>query len=335
MMTNPVIGGVEIDGPLVLAPMAGVTDGSFRLLCRRMGAGLVFTEMISADGLVRGNWRTLEYLRLSREERPIGLQLFGHDPGVLAEAASVVTETCSPDLIDLNCGCPVRKVVGRRAGSALLLDLPLLSRIVRAMVAATQVPVTVKIRSGWKAGDNLGMAASLAVRDAGASAVTVHARPRSGGFSSEPEWGMIEWAKRSLDIAVIGNGGIAGPGDALAMLRETGCDAVMIGRAAMGNPWIFRRARAALDGGAVPPPPGPRERLSTFVCHAEGLARLKGERRAVRQMRKHAAWYSKGLPGSSAFRRQVNACESLAGLKDALAEAVASDGGYQAAGGVV
>ena len=325
MIRSPIIGGVRLGGPLVLAPMAGVTDGPFRRMCRGMGANLVFTEMISADGLVRGNRRTHEYLTLSAEERPVGLQLFGHDPAVLADATALAAEKCSPDFIDLNCGCPVRKVVGRRAGSALLLDLPLVRRIVEAMVNAARVPVTVKIRSGWRSGDNLAEGASMAAQDGGASAVTIHARPKSAAFSGAADWGVIRSLKESLKIPVIGNGGIDRPADALAMLRETGCDAVMIGRAAMGNPWIFQSAAAVLECGLEVPPPTPEDRLDAFLRHAEELAGLRGERRAVLQMRKHAAWYGKGLAGSSAFRKRVNACTTLAELRGAVALAL-SDG---------
>lgn len=326
------IGGVKISPALVLAPMAGVSDGPFRRMCRDMGAGLVFTEMISADGLYRGNRRTREYLRISDEERPVGLQLFGHDPEVLAKAAAIAWDKCRPDLIDLNCGCPVRKVVSRKAGAALLLDLPLLRRIVEAMAAAMPAPVTVKIRSGWSAGDRLAFDASLAAQEAGASAVTIHARPRSAAFSAEPDWALIKSLKRSLTIPVIGNGGVNGPADALAMLNETGCDAVMIGRAAMGDPWIFSRAAALLAGDREPLPAGPGERLAAFLQHARELARLKGEARGVRQMRKQAAWYSRGLAGSSEFRRRVNSCTTVDGLAEAAAAALGGGAGDDPAG---
>ncbi len=318
MFTSTVIGGLVLESPLVLAPMAGVTDGPFRRMCRREGAGLVFTEMISADGLVRGNKRTLEYLEISPEERPVGVQLFGHDPAVLADAASIVSEGCRPELLDLNCGCPVPKVVKRKAGSALLLDIPLLKRMVGAMVSASRVPVTVKMRSGWRPGEDLAPAAALAAQEAGACAVTIHARPRSGGFSAAPDWRLIRYLKETLAVPVIGNGGADRPEDAAAMMKETGCDAVMIGRAAMGNPWIFSRAAAILSEGRRRPQPGPSERLEAFLRHAGELAGVAGERRAVKQMRKQAAWYSKGLSGSAPFRREVNECTTLAGLRDAV-----------------
>lgn len=320
MMPRPEIGGVRLDGPLVLAPMAGVTDSPYRRMCRKMGAHLVFSEMISADGLIRGNSRTREYLKLTDEERPVAMQLFGHKPEVLAAAASLLTEQCGPDFIDLNCGCPVRKVVSRKAGSALLLDIPLLREIVQAMVGATHIPVTVKIRSGWQSGDNLAESAAAAIQEAGASAITIHARPKSAPFTSDADWGVIESLKRSLDIPVIGNGGVFEPGDAVRMMERTGCDAVMIGRAAMGNPWVFSRAAEALRGRGRRPEPTAGERLSAFLFHASELAGLKGEERAVRQMRKQAGWYSKGLPGSVALRRRVNVCTTLAGLREAVSE---------------
>jgi tRNA-dihydrouridine synthase B len=297
-----------------------------------MGADLVFSEMISADGIVRGNRRTLEYLELADEERPVAMQLFGHKPDVLGAATAVVAEKCRPDFIDLNCGCPVRKVVSRKAGSALLLDIPLLRDIVAAMVAATNIPVTVKIRSGWEVGDNLAAAAGEAIQAAGASAITVHARPRSAPFTSDADWGVIRSLKRSLDIPVIGNGGVSEPGDALRMLERTGCDAVMIGRAAMGNPWVFSHAAAILRDGPRRPAPSAGERLNTFLFHASELAGLKGEIRAARQMRKQAGWYSKGLPGSVAFRRRVNECTTIAMLEEAVSETL-GDGGAGPVGG--
>lgn len=333
MIPKPVIGGLKLDGPLVLAPMAGITDGPYRRICRLMGADLVFSEMVSADGIVRGNRRTLDYLAISDDERPVALQLFGHKPDVLAGAAAAVTEICRPDLIDLNCGCPVRKVVSRKAGSALLLDLPLLRDIVQAMVGATHIPITVKIRSGWEVGDNLAEKAATVIQDAGASAITIHARPKSAPFASDADWAVIESLKSSLDIPVIGNGGVSEPGDALRMLERTRCDAVMIGRAAMGNPWIFSRASAVLGEGRRRPEPSAGERLNAFLYHAAELAGAKGELRAAKQMRKQAAWYSRGLPGSVAFRRQVNECTTLAGLRRAVSETLGAvgagaNGGY-------
>jgi tRNA-dihydrouridine synthase B len=319
MTPSPVIGGLRLDGPLVLAPMAGVTDSPFRRICRGMGASLVFSEMVSADGIARDGGRTLEYLSFFPEERPIGVQLFGSKPEILAEAASKAARMCSPDLIDLNCGCPVRKVVGRKAGAALLLDLPLLKDIVRAMTEAVPVPVTVKIRSGWKAGDNLAVEAALAAQEGGASAVTVHARHRSAVFSGPADWDVIRGVKEALDVPVIGNGGVMEPGDASAMLEETGCDAIMIARAAMGNPWIFSRTAALLRSGNAGAPPPLERKLEAFLSHAVEMAELKGERRAVRYMRKQACWYAKGFPGSSAFRRRVNHCTSLAELREAAA----------------
>jgi nifR3 family TIM-barrel protein len=289
--------------------------------------------MVSADGIVRRNRRTLEYLAISDEERPVALQVFGHKPEVLAEATAAVTQGCAPDLIDLNSGCPVRKVVSRKAGSALLLDLPLLRDIVSAMVEATYLPVTVKIRSGWEVGDNLAAAAAEVIQDAGASALTIHARPRSEPFTSDADWGLIKSLKSSLDIPVIGNGGVSEPGDALRMLERTGCDAVMIGRAAMGNPWVFSRAAALLRGSERKPAPSPGERLNAFLFHATELAGVKGELRAARQMRKQAGWYTKGLPGSVAFRRRVNECTTLAALKEAVSETLGAAGPISDGGG--
>jgi len=297
--------------------MAGVTDPPFRRMCRERGAALVFTEMVSADGLVRGNRRTREYLEILPEERPVGVQLFGSEPSVMAEAAALVARICGPDLIDLNGGCPVRKVVKKKAGAALLLALDLLGETVDAMVRASPVPVTVKIRKGWTEADELGLEVARVAQDAGASAVILHARSKAAGFSGPADWDAIRRLKESLRIPVVGNGGVTEPADALFMLERTGCDAVMIGRAAMGNPWIFSRALSVIDRGVEPPPPTARERLDAFLWHAAELAKLRGETRAVKQMRKQAAWYTKGLPGSSAFRRRVNECTSLRELREA------------------
>ncbi len=309
------IGNLLLDSKLVLAPLAGVTDSSFRLVCRMNGASLVYTEMVSADGVRRGNERTLELLEFLPEERPVGIQLFGSDPGVVAAAAARVMEL-SPDLIDLNFGCPARKVVGRDAGSALLNNLALLRKIASAAVAAVSVPVTAKIRSGWdqKTVNADKVAAMLA--DCGVSAVTVHARSRADKFTGKADWDVIGRAKSAVGIPVIGNGDVTEPEDAVRMLRETGCDAVMVGRGALGNPWIFDRARRLVDTGELVPPPTVRERLDMLLAHM-ALVERRSDRslHSLYPMRKHVGWYTKGLPGSSGLRKVLGTTESWEELR--------------------
>jgi tRNA-dihydrouridine synthase B len=303
------IGDVLFDSPFLLAPLAGVSDSPFRRLAREQGAAGVVTEMVSADGLVRGQKATLEYLRFEPVERPIGVQLFGADPDVMADAARAL---CSlppaerPDWIDVNMGCPVRKVVKRRAGAALLTDLRLLSEIVRRMGEASTLPVTAKIRLGWDSGSSNVVDVARALEGAGARAVAIHARTRAEKFGGEARWESIGEAKRAVGIPVIGNGDVRGPEDAVRMLETTGCDGVMIGRAAFGDPWIFRRVRAFWQGGERLPLPTAAERLGAGLRHLRLLVEWAGPEAATREMRKHVAWYVKGLPQSARVRGQVN-----------------------------
>ena len=307
------IGDVLFDSPFLLAPLAGVSDSPFRRLAREQGASGVVTEMVSADGLVRGQPATLEYLRFEPEERPIGVQLFGADPGVMADAARALCErppAARPDWIDVNMGCPVRKVVNRRAGAALLTDLPLLSEIVRRMAAASPLPVTAKVRLGWDGGSANVVEVARALEDAGARAVAIHARTRAERFGGEARWELIGEAKRAVGIPVIGNGDVRGPEDAVRMLETTGCDGVMIGRAAFGDPWIFRRVRAYWERGERLPLPTAAERLEAGLRHLRLLAEWAGPDVAAREMRKHVAWYVRGLPHSARVREQVNRTRS-------------------------
>ncbi len=324
------IGPVEIETPFVLAPLAGVSDSPFRRLAREQGAGAVYTEMVSADGLVRGNQATLDYLAFAPQERPIGVQLFGSEPAVMAEAARVLGDLPTerrPDLVDINVGCPVRKVVNRRAGAALLQDVPRLAAIVSAMAGATPLPVTAKIRLGWDGDSRNCVEVARALEDAGAKAVAIHARTRAEKFEGDAHWDMIGETKRAVGIPVIGNGDVRTAGDAVRMLRETGCDGVMLGRAAFGDPWVFRRIRALAERGEVLPPPTAQERLEAGVRHLHLLVASAGEHVAAREMRKHVAWYIKGLPNSARVREQVNrtrtATEMVALMRSYLAELAA------------
>jgi tRNA-dihydrouridine synthase B len=322
------IGDVAIEAPFLLAPLAGVSDSPFRQLAREQGAAAVYTEMVSADGLVRGQRATLEYIGFEPRERPIGVQLFGSDPAVMADAARVLCDLPAerrPDLIDVNMGCPVRKVVNRRAGAALLQDVPRIRAMVSAMRAASSVPVTAKIRLGWDGDSRNVVEVSRALEDAGAAAVAIHARTRAERFEGHAHWELIGEARRAVGIPVIGNGDVRGPEDALRMLETTGCDAVMLGRAAFGDPWVFRRVRARWERGETLPPPTAAERLEAGLRHLDLMVRAVGAEVAARELRKHVAWYVRGLPHSARVREQVNrtrGVEEMAALLRGYLEAL-------------
>ncbi|MCC6652436.1 MAG: tRNA dihydrouridine synthase DusB [Candidatus Eisenbacteria bacterium] len=303
------IGNVQIESPFVLAPLAGVSDSPFRQLAREQGAAAVYTEMVSADGLVRGNQATMDYIAFEPQERPIGVQLFGSDPAVMADATRVLSELPAerrPDIIDINMGCPVRKVVTRAAGAALLQDVPLIERIVAAMSAVSSLPVTAKIRLGWDGQSRNVVDVARALEGAGAAAVAIHARTRAEKFEGTAHWDMIAEAKKAIGIPVIGNGDVRSAADAVRMLETTGCDGVMLGRAAFGDPWVFKRILALVERGEDLPPPTAEERLQAGVRHLGMLVRTAGESVAAKEMRKHVAWYIKGLPHSARVREQVN-----------------------------
>ena len=295
------IGDLRIDPPVLMAPLAGVTDSVFRGLAREQGAGLVFTEMISAQGLIHGGLKTLQLMEFTHRERPVGVQLFGCDPQVMARAAQIAARR-EPDLIDLNFGCPARKVVGNNRGSALLKDLDLLERIVRSVTAAVDRPVTAKIRSGWDRRSIVAVEVARICAGCGAAAVTIHPRTRLQGFSGRSDWSLIAEVKQAVDIPVIGNGDIGSPQDGLRMVQETGCDAVMIGRGAMGRPWLLGRTADLLAGQRPRPEPTVDERIELCLRHARLQVTDKGPTVGIRQMRKHFGWYTKGFPGAARLR---------------------------------
>jgi nifR3 family TIM-barrel protein len=302
--------------PLILAPMAGVSERPYRLLCRRHGADVVVSEFLSAEGLRRGSERSFAMAAFEAEERPIGIQIFGSEPRAMAEAAALVTDAFQPEFVDINFGCPVKKVVKRNGGSGCLRDLDLVEAIIRAVVAATPLPVTVKIRSGWDEATRDPVGIARRCQDAGAMALTLHARSRTQMFSGRAAWDEIARVVEALDIPVIGNGDIATAEDVLRMRAQTGCAGVMIARGSFGNPWIFAQARALLDGRPKPADPTPAERLAAALDHARLTIALEGDTlHAAREFRKHLGWYTKGLHGSADLRARLQQVESLAAVE--------------------
>jgi tRNA-dihydrouridine synthase B len=298
--------------PLILAPMAGVSEAPFRQICRRMGADVVLSEFLSSEAIRRRIRTTLEGAEFEEIERPIGIQIYGSDANAMAEAAGLITEHYRPEFIDINFGCPVKKVVQRNGGSGCLRDLDLVDRIIRAVIAATHLPVTVKTRSGWSDETRDPVTIALRMQDAGARAFTLHARTRTQMFSGKANWDEIARVVEALDIPVIGNGDLESADDIVRMRDHTGCAGVMIGRGAFGNPWLFRDGHALLAGSAAPPAPSARERFAVALDHARLAIRLQGDtRRTVLEFRKHLGWYTRGLHGSSALRQRLFQIESI------------------------
>jgi tRNA-dihydrouridine synthase B len=293
------------NNPLVLAPMAGITDFPFRRICKEFGAGLVFSEMVSVEALIREHKRTHGMLHTDPAERPVAFQIFGSKPSSMAEAAHIVSQG-EVDFLDINMGCPVPKILKSGAGAALLRNLGLAREIMSAVVQTSKVPVTVKIRLGWDAKSIVAVDMAQAAEAAGITAVTVHARTKVQGFSGHADWDMIKTVKKSVGIPVIGNGDVRSPQDAKRMLDETGCDGVMIGRAIQGYPWIFREAKQYLETGLAPHNPALEERKYVMLRHLSDMAGLFGENAGVREMRKHLCWYTRGLHGGAEFRTRIN-----------------------------
>jgi tRNA-dihydrouridine synthase B len=298
---------------LMLAPMAGVSEAPFRQVCRGMGADVVLSEFLSSEAIRRRIRNTLEGAEFEECERPIGIQIYGADPNAMAEAAGLITEHYRPEFIDINFGCPVKKVVQRNGGSGCLRDMNLVDRIVRVVRAATHLPVTVKTRSGLN--DDLRDPVGIALRmqDAGAQAFTLHARTRTQMFSGRADWDEIARVVEALEIPVIGNGDLQNPEDVVRMRAHTGCAGVMIGRGAFGNPWLFRDAQALVAGRPKPAAPHAGERFRVALEHARLALRLQGDtRKTVVEFRKHLGWYTKGLHGASDLRQRLFQIESIA-----------------------
>lgn len=299
------IGNVKIANPVVAAPMAGVTDRAFRILARENGCGLVYTEMISDQALIYGNPKTNILLDCRGESGPISMQIFGSRADYMARAAEIVAGR-GADIIDINMGCPTPKIVKNGEGAALMRNPGLAAEIVAAVVERVKCPVTVKIRKGWDADSVNAVEFARRVVRAGAAAVAVHGRTRSQFYSGEADWDIIRQVREAVDVPVIGSGDVRSPEDAARMLEQTGCRGVMIGRAAMGNPWIFSRTVHYLATGELLPPPTLQMRRETAVRHYELLAHTKGEDIANREMRKHLAWYTRGLRGAARLRGRIN-----------------------------
>ena len=311
------LGALEIKMPVFLAPMAGVTDGAFRQICRDMGAGACVTEMVSAKALYYHNRGTEKLMRQPTDKAPLGLQLFGSDPQILTEMA--VRVEADYDFIDLNMGCPMPKIVDNGEGSALLEKPELVREIVTTMASALSRPLTVKIRIGVKAGALCGLEIARIAEEAGAAAVFVHARTRSQLYAGKADWNEIRRIREALTIPVIGNGDVDGAEAALRMLEETGCDGIMVGRASRGNPWIFREIRAALNGEPVLPRPSREEMAAVIRTHVDAEIAEKGEAVGCRELRKHLAWYTAGMPGGAALRKMASTLETRADTEKFLA----------------
>ncbi|WP_418452169.1 tRNA dihydrouridine synthase DusB [Candidatus Ventrimonas sp.] len=311
------IGNVELDNNLILAPMAGVTDMSFRQLCREQGCGLLVTEMVSAKAILYKNRNTKELMAIGEGERPVSLQLFGSDPEIVSDIAHQV-EDGPYDIIDLNMGCPVPKIVGNGEGSALMKNPKLVEELLSALVRKVHKPVTVKFRKGFDDDHVNAVEIAKIAESCGVAAVAVHGRTREQYYSGRADWDIIRQVKEAVKIPVIGNGDIFEPQDAKRMLEETGCDGLMIGRGARGNPWIFKRIQHYLETGEVLPPPGPVEVGEMILRHTRIHVAFKGEYIGMKEMRKHIAWYTAGLPHSSSIRRECNMLETEEELVELL-----------------
>ena len=311
------IGNVVLDNPLILAPMAGVTDLPFRLLCKEMGAGLLCTEMVSAKAIYYKNKNTKTLMEIHPKEHPVSLQLFGSDADLMAQIAHEIEEQPF-EILDVNMGCPVPKVVNNGEGSALLKNPQLIREIVTKMSRAIQKPLTVKMRIGFEGYPVDAVSIAKVIEDSGAAAIAVHGRTREQYYSGKADWETICRVKEAVRIPVIGNGDVDSPKKAAQLLKETGCDGIMIGRAAQGNPWIFREINHWMETGEFLPRPSIGEIIDMILRHARMQVEYKGEYTGIREMRKHVAWYTQGLPHSSSLRREVNQVETYDQLEDLL-----------------
>ena len=309
-VNNLVIGNVKLDGNLILAPMAGVTDLPFRMLCKEQGASLVYTEMISAKGIYYNNKNTGKLWETDASERPVSLQLFGSNPDLMADMAAKI-EDKDFDIYDINMGCPVPKVVNNGEGSALMNNPKLAGEIIEKMTKAVKKPVTVKFRKGFGKDDNTAVEFAKVAEAAGAAAIAVHGRTREQYYQGKADWDVIRDVKNAVSIPVIGNGDLFTPEDVKNMYEHTGVDGFMFGRGVRGNPWLFKRTRVYLETGEIPVPPTPEEIMDMMIRHGKMNISFKGEFTGMREMRKHAAWYTKGMKNSAQFREKCSYIETL------------------------
>ncbi len=310
------IGSVTLDNNIILGPMAGVSDLPFRVLCSEMGAGLVCMEMVSAKAIIYKNRNTNMLLEIHPYEHPVSLQLFGSEPEIMQQAVEMIKDR-PYDILDVNMGCPVPKVVSNGEGSALMKDPPLIERIVSALVQVSDRPVTVKIRKGFTDNSINAVECALAAEAGGAAAVAVHGRTREQFYSGKADWEIIRQVKEAVKIPVIGNGDVVDGESAKAMFEQTGCDGVMVARAAQGNPFIFREIKSFFEKGAACERPSRKEVYDTVIRHADMQLKYKGEYIGIREMRKHVSWYTYGMPGSARFRNEINQMTDMDTLKEA------------------
>lgn len=312
------IGDIRMKNQVVLAPMAGVCNSAFRLIAKEFGAGLVCAEMVSDKAILHGNTRTQKMLYVDEREKPLSLQIFGGSKETLVEAAQIVDQRTNADIIDINMGCPVPKVVRCDAGAKWLLDPDKIYEMVSAVVKVVNKPVTVKMRMGWDDKHVFAVQNAQAVEAAGGKAVAIHGRTRAQMYKGKADWNIIRQVKQNVKISVIGNGDVFTPEDAKKMLTLTGCDGVMIGRAALGNPWMIYRTVHYLSSGELLPEPTPMEKVKIAILHMDRLINIKGESIALREMRKHAAWYIKGLRGAARMKDAINQQETRDGMANLL-----------------
>ena len=315
------IGSLKLDSNIFLAPLAGITDKAFREICQGFGAGYCETEMVSAKALTFGDKKSFELMEISNSNHPCGIQLFGNEPEIMSQGAKFAKDALA-DVIDINMGCPVPKIAGNNCGSALMKKPPLCGDIVRAVKNAVDLPVTVKIRKGWDENSVNAVEVAKYCEDAGVDAICVHGRTRTQMYEPPADWDIIRQVKEAVKVPVIGNGDVKCVQDAVRMMNETGCDMVMIGRGALGNPWIFREINGYFSSGLrIMPPPTLAERIVVIKKHMDALCAAKGEERGMREARKHVAWYMHGLRGAAEFRRMAGELETLSDL-DKLLEKV-------------